>query len=137
MLNISLLALKYMSLMTAELSKNTTSRPLTSSTSTRCIFGSYMVRFLPPLNIATVISGSLFFLPSVDFPDNVQDISFDSLPSLFHLNAILGVISEAAGSLWLRSKVEAEGSLNVFCGISNSQCAELFHDPGICLTVTC
>jgi len=67
-LNISLLALKKMSLITAAPKSRTTSRPLTSSTSTLCIFGWYIVRSTP-LYMATVISGSLFFLPSVDFPD--------------------------------------------------------------------
>ena len=64
-----------------------------------------------------VISGSLFLLllPSglVDFPDRKQTRSLDNLPSLFHLKLIFGVVSEAVGSLCVRSSAEVEGSLKV------------------------
>lgn len=81
--------------------------------------------------MAMVISGSLFFflLPSgfVVFPERKQDRSFDSFPSLCQLNFNLGVTSEEAGSLSVRSMDEPDGWRKVCCGISKSQDAGEFQ----------
>src|SRR5436189_170448 len=87
------------------------------------------------------MSGSLFFLlvPSgfVLFPERKHARSFVNLPSFLHLNAILGVMSEPAGSCWLRSRAETEGCRNVCCGISNSHEGVEPQDPCFCLTTIC
>ena len=71
------------------------------------------------------MSGSLcrLLLPSglVDFPERLHDKSLEIFPSLFHLKLIFGVVSDAVGSLFVRSSVEVDGCLNVCCGISKSQ----------------
>ena len=127
--------------MTAAPRSRDTSRPFMSSISTRCRLGSYNVTSFNALNIATVMSGSLFFvlLPSgfVLFPERKHARSFDSLLSFLHLKVILGVTSDPAGSCWLRSRADAEGCRNVCCGISNSHDGVEPHDPDFCLTVIC
>ena len=63
------------------------------------------------------MSGSLCLrlLPSgfLVLPERLHIRSLESFPSLFHLNSTFGVISEAVGSLWVLSSVEADGCLNV------------------------
>lgn len=141
MLKTSLIWALYTSRITIELSSKTTSKPFGSSISTRFRFGSYRVISLRCLKSAIVISGSLFFLllPSgfVLLPESEQTYSLESFPSFFHLKLIFGVVSEAVGSLCVRSRVEFDGCRKLRCGISNSQHGSLFHDPGRDLTTTC
>ena len=140
-LNACSICPKYTSRMTTALSKRTTSNPFRSSISTLCKFGSYNVTSFNAWKMATVMSGSLFLLllPSafVVFPERKQARSLVNLLSFFHLNPILGVSSEAAGSFRVLSMDEVDGCRKLCCGISNSQEGAEPHDPGFCLTFTC
>lgn len=64
-------------------------------------------------------------------------MSLDNFESFFHLNVTFGVTAEAAGSSCVLSNIDADGLLNVCCGMSNSQYDDEFHDPEICFTETC
>lgn len=65
----------------------------------------------------------------MDLPERLHIKSLDSF-SFFHLKPILGVVSEAVGSLCVRSSVDVDGCLNVCMGISNSQYDAEFHVAG-------
>ncbi len=88
-----------------------------------------------------VMSGSLCFLllPSGfdDLPDKVHTKSLESLPSFLHLKPSLGVMSDAAGSLCVRSSAEVDGFRKLCCGISNSQHASDLQVPACHLIITC